>query len=53
MHCNFRPLDCEEGDKKVERELKPEGNDDENKEQGDGNDENKEEDKNDGENKDN
>ena len=53
MHYNFRPLDCEEGDKQIERELKPESNNDENKEQGDGNDENKEENKNDGEDKDN
>ena len=48
MHYNFRPLDCEQGDKQIVRELEPEGND-ENKEQGGANDENKEDDKNDGE----
>ena len=53
LHYNFRPLDCEEGDKHIERELKQESNNDENKEQGGGNDENKDEDKNDGEDKDN
>ena len=47
VHYNFRPLDCEEGDEQIARELEPEGND-ENKEQGGGNDENKEDDKNDG-----